>query len=308
MEKWIEARVAYDSEDKSFASDMISNIFYDIGLQGVVMEDPEVEVTEGWVDETLHMPVQYAVIGYFPKDERAVNKCNLLEEKLSQLKLEMGIISQVVYRQIDSEDWTETWKAFFEPLKISDQIIIKPTWREYHSAPGEIVIELDPGMAFGTGSHPTTRLCIHMIERYLNRGESFLDVGTGSGILLITAAKLGAKKGLGIDMDKEAVKLSRKNLVLNKIETSVFRIRTGTRILSIKDRYDMVVANILPGVILSLLDDMDHVLTPDGIFICSGFLEEHVDQIREKLMRLSYAVLEERVKETWVAIAGTKRR
>lgn len=304
MEAWIEVKVLYDSENKSIAADMISGIFFDMGLQGVTLEDPEYEAVDGWTDSSLSLPAQYAVIGYLPRDERLADRCIFLEEKLEQVRFNMDINYRMEYREITSQDWAETWKTNFVPQQVTPGITIKPSWHEYQATSDEIIVEIDPGMAFGTGSHPTTQLCISMIETYLKKGNTFLDIGTGSGILLIIAAKLGAGKGLGIDIDRTALDCAEKNLALNKIDASAFEIRYETFIQSIRNRWDIIVANILPDVILSLLNDIHQVLAPQGIFICSGFLDQHMDKIIERMISMHFVVLEERIRESWVAIAA----
>jgi len=308
MDTWIEAQVVYDGENKSLAAEMISNIFYDIGLQGILVEDPEYEAVEGWADETIQMPKRFAVTGYIPEDDTAEDKCNLLEKRMMQLAEKENIRSEIFYRKIKQEDWGETWKAFFEPQQITSRITVKPSWRQYRSRPDEIVIEIDPGMAFGTGTHATTQLCISMIEKYLKKGDTFLDVGTGSGILLIAAAKLGARKALGIDIDHEAINRSKANLKLNNIVSPLFEIQPGSLVESVKDRYDMVAANILPGAVLTLLDDVHQALSSPGIFICSGFLESHVEQVTKKLAASGYEILDKKIQKSWVAIASGFKR
>ncbi len=287
---------------------MISNIFYDLGLQGVVLEDPEYEAGDGWVDETIVMPEAWAVVGYVPQDQYTGDMRRIIREKLDRLEKEAHIVSRMETREIDQEDWAETWKEYFWPTKITPGIVVKPTWRDYSQQPGEIVVDLDPGMAFGTGSHPTSGLCIEMIEAHLNVGDSFLDIGTGSGILLIVAAKIGAERGLGIDLDETAVDVSRSNMIVNTIDTEKFTVRTGNLVAATRRRFDVAVANILPGVILNLLDDIENVLTATGIFICSGILEEHSDSVTEKMTSKGFAILDVRKKDGWIAIAGRRNQ
>lgn len=285
---------------------MISDIFYDLGLQGVVLEDPEYEAGDGWVDESVVMPEAWAVVGYVPEDQYTDGMHRIIRERLDRLEREDRIVSRMVADEIDQQDWAETWKEYFWPTKVTPRITVKPTWRDYTQQPGEIVIEIDPGMAFGTGTHPTSGLCIEMIETYLDAGDCLLDIGTGSGILLIAAAKLGAGKGLGIDLDEDSLEISRKNLILNRIDSKKFTVQRGNLVAAIHQNFDVVVANILPGVILKLLDDVEKVLAATGIFICSGILEEHEDSITEKMTSKGFKILDVRKKDTWVAIAGRR--
>jgi ribosomal protein L11 methyltransferase len=307
--KWIEARVVYDAKHEVSAADLISDVFYDLGLEGVLLEDPEFERADDWdettwVDETLKMPLQLAVVGYFPKDDLVDERCRILGDRIEKLKEDASISPRLVLREMDDQDWAETWKEYFWSQRITDNITVKPTWRDYKRKTGELVINIDPGMAFGTGTHPTSHLCIQMIETYLNPGDALLDIGTGSGILLIGAAMLGAGKGVGIDIDGDAVEITRKNLALNHIDGASFVARIGNFTAGIEDEFDLVTANLLPNAVLILLDSIRDVLAPGGIFVCSGILEEHQDLILEKMQTQGLKVLDLKVKETWVAIAG----
>jgi ribosomal protein L11 methyltransferase len=242
--QWIEAKVVFDAEDYHLAVELISNLFFEFELQGVVEEDPAIGPTEDWAENSIGRAQQHAIIGYFPQDRRAKKRCRVLEEKLALLKEKSVLFYRISYKELDEEDWAESWKAFFEPQKIGKRIVVKPTWCEYKADPDDIVLELDPGMAFGTGTHPTTALCIRLVEDYLNLGDSFLDIGTGSGILMIAAARLGAGFVFGLDKDEMAVKIAEKNLRLNGIAPQKFSVKAGNLVAGIEERYDLVVANI----------------------------------------------------------------
>jgi ribosomal protein L11 methyltransferase len=303
--KWIETKVCFESPTRSLATEIISNIFYDSGVKGVVIEGPDEAPAEGWAPGLAEAPCrQDAVIGYVPKNAGAAQICQELESRLSRIAADHRIKTQVFYKDIDEEDWAESWKAFFWPQKISEQIVIKPTWRTYSPNPEEIVILLDPGMAFGTGTHPTTSLCVRLIETYLEKEDAILDIGTGSGILLIAAGKLGAKAGLGIDNDSVAVTVARENLARNQLDTNRFKVLAGELADGIHRQYDMVVANILSEVILVLLDQIPQVLSPNGIFICSGIIEENRDIVVDKMQRIGFEILTVQSEDGWVAIAG----
>jgi ribosomal protein L11 methyltransferase len=302
--KWIEAKVAFHHTDTDLVADIIANIFYELDLQGVVIEDPDIEPDNDWAEDAVGPPGRHAVIGYFSKDLRTEKKCKLLVKKLEQLENTLGLTYRISYKELDEEDWAEAWKAFFWPQRISKKIVVKPTWREYSKEPGDVVIELDPGMAFGTGTHPTTALCIEMIESYLKRGDAFLDIGTGSGILMIAAAKLGAGMICGVDKDELAVDIATKNLMLNRINPQRFSVRTGNLVEGTESRYDFIAANILTYVILDLLDDIKKVLKAGGLFVCSGILEENQDIVIAKMKDNGFNIFEIASKEQWVAISG----
>jgi ribosomal protein L11 methyltransferase len=307
--QWIEVKVVFnqpgkDSADKELAGDLIADIFYDFGLQGVVVEDPAIDPEEDWAEDAVGRSVNNAVTAYLPEDSQTEKRCQILEETLSQLQTRLGLISRISYKKRDDEDWAHAWKAYFWPQKISRRLVAKPTWRAYQAASNEIVIELDPGMAFGTGTHPTTALCAAMIDKYLQKRDCFLDVGTGSGILMIAAARLGADRVCGIDKDETAVKVAAANLKLNSIKPHRFEVKTANLIEEISETYDIIAANILTHVILDLIVDIRRVLNPGGVFICSGIIEKNQNQVTRALQNIGFDILETAVKEEWVAITA----
>lgn len=189
-----------------------------------------------------------------------------------------------------------------------ERMALKPSRLKYFKEKNEISFEIDPGIAFGTGTHPTTTLCMDMIERYLNRGDRVLDVGTGSGILMIAAVKMGAGMVHGIDKSSAAVEITRKNLILNQIEEKRYKVRTGTLLNGIEEQFDLIVANILMEVIVLLLDDVQKNLKKTGTFICSGMLEGNTHRVLNKMEAQGFEILETRTKERWVSIAGRLKK
>ena len=302
--KWIEVKVVFDADGNPLAGEPIANLFFEFDLQGVIEEDPAMEPTEGWAEDSMGRAQQHAVIGYFPKDRRAKERCRVLEEKLALLKAHSALLYRVSYKELDEEDWAEAWKAFFVPQKIGKKIVVKPTWCGYEADPDDIVLELDPGMAFGTGTHPTTALCIRLIEEYLHRGDSFLDIGTGSGILMIAADRLGAGFVCGLDKDAVAVEVAASNLQRNGLSPRDYSLSTGNLLEGIRDQYDFISANIFTHVILELLDDLPPALVPGGIFVCSGMFEKNKNLVVAKMKNMGFEILDIRSKEEWSAIAG----
>lgn len=302
--KWMAAVVIFHSEPVEQAVDLISSLFYDLGLSGVVVDDPGLEPSEGWGQDALKKPEHHAVTGYIPKDDSLAIKCRKLETWLSELKEKHGIISEICYHEVDEEDWAESWKTYFRPERITDKIVVKPSWREYKPHKDEIIIEIDPGMAFGTGTHPTTSLCIQMIQEFLTPGDDFLDVGTGSGILMIAAAKLGAARLYGIDTDSVACDIARKNLLLNGIEQGRFKVQCANLVDEVSDKFQMISANILTDVIMDLLDDVHNIIAPSGILICSGIIEANGVKIIPKMESAGLIILDVKLKDGWMAIAA----
>jgi ribosomal protein L11 methyltransferase len=305
--KWIEAKIVFDHPDRDLAADLIADVFYEFGLQGVVVDDPKIEPVEDWAEDAIGRSAHHAITGYIHQDGQADSRCKILEAKLGQLKISHNLNYRLTYKQIDEQDWAHAWKAYFWPQKVSPHMVVKPTWREYSAAGEEIVIELDPGMAFGTGTHPTTALCINMIERYLSKGDSFLDVGTGSGILMIAAAKLGAARLCGIDKDEVAVEIAAQNLELNHVNPQDFLLATGNLVAEIKETFTFITANIFSHVILELLPDISRVIAVDGIFVCSGIIEENEQSVSIAMEKTGFEILETANEEEWVAIAGRMR-
>jgi ribosomal protein L11 methyltransferase len=300
--KWIEAKVIFDFKDKPLAVDLISNLFYDLDLKGVVIETPEIESFQDWGSDPV-IPEEDAVIGYLPCDDQLEKRQKFVEQHLSQLEKTTGIKYKIIYSDINEEDWTQTWKTYFQPEKITENIVVKPTWREYIREHNEIVLEIDPGMAFGTGTHPTTSMCIRMIEKYLKRNSTFLDIGTGSGILMIAAAKLGAIKVWGTDNDHVAVDIACKNLIQNKISESGFNILDADLVDQITERFDLVAANLTTRTVLTLLENVKRVLAQDGIFVCSGILETDKDEVLKKMQDLDFERVDILTKDEWISIA-----
>lgn len=305
--QWIETKVIFSSDNKIQGAELVSQIFHDLGLKGVVIEDPDDEPSEGWGDGAVPRPEHDAVTGFWADNEFSEEKRLMLENSLRQLQKHIRISTRIVCRTVDDEDWAKSWKEYFWPEKISDRITVKPTWREYPARPGEIVLEIDPGMAFGTGTHPTTSLCIRMIETWLQPGQSFLDIGTGSGILMIAAAKLGAGSLMGVDIDEVAVDVAQDNLHLNCIDPDIFQVVRGNLVDVVTEKFDMVTANILSGVIVLLLDDIKKVIRQKGIFICSGIINKNRDDVLKKLDEVGFDIRRVETRESWVAITAVLR-
>jgi ribosomal protein L11 methyltransferase len=220
------------------------------------------------------------------------------------MAIDQGFQFSLTYTRVDEADWAEAWKEFFYPEKISPGLVVKPTWRQYDARAGETIIEIDPGMAFGTGTHPTTVLCLRLIEDHLRSEMTFLDVGTGSGILMIAAAKLGARQVTGVDNDPMAVVVARKNLQVNGISSESQTVVKGSLVSGIHGRYDLVAANILAEVIVRLAPDLPAVMAPGGRVICSGIIRSKQDQVAASLEAAGLEIVESRVQEEWVAIVA----
>ncbi len=304
--KWIAVKVFFEFKDITLAADLVADIFYTTGLKGVVIDDPAADPGEDWGDAAVPLPQKDAVTGYVPRDDRFKAYLADLKIALGALERKTGIRCNVVCSEIDEEDWANSWKAFFYPERVGRHMVVKPTWRDYAPQPGDRVLEIDPGMAFGTGTHPTTALCIGLLEKYLRPGDSFLDVGTGSGILMAAAAKLGAGQGLGIDNDPLAVQIARDNLLLNRADPDRFKVQTGDLVAAVTGPYTLVAANILSEVIVLLLDGLPQKLSRGGLMIASGIIEKNQASVTEKMVSNDLKILEVQQKEGWVAVVAQK--
>lgn len=305
--KWVAAKVVFDGPDKGLAAELIATRYFDLGLKGVVMDDPDLEPVEGWGADAVKLPAEHAVTGYFEDDARTAERCQTLEAALERLAKELGIDVSLNYGRVDEADWAEAWKEFFYPEKISPGLVVKPSWREYDAQPGETIIEIDPGMAFGTGTHPTTVMCLQLIEKHLHPGSDFLDIGTGSGILMIAAAKFGARTVVGVDNDPTAVGVARKNLTVNRIEASRTKVLSGSLVTEIDTAFKLVSANILAEVIVDLAPDLPAVMVPGGKVICSGIIQSKQAEVAASLEAAGLEILETLVQEEWVAIVAERR-
>ncbi|MGM0502656.1 MAG: 50S ribosomal protein L11 methyltransferase, partial [Bacillota bacterium] len=212
--------------------------------------------------------------------------------------------------EVEEEDWANNWKENFKPFHITEDIVIKPTWEEYQAAADEIVIEIDPGQAFGTGQHATTSSCLEAIEANLTAETSLLDLGTGTGILAIAAAKLGAKEILGLDIDPVAVKAARENAELNDVEDKLEFVQ-GDLVDQVEEKYDLVVANILPHIIIKLIPNLNNVMHSASKFILSGIIVDKLDDVKTALKE-NNLVIEKIIHKSeehddWVTVVGDRR-
>lgn len=306
---WIEVRVITKSE----ALEPISGIFYSLDCKGVAIEDPEDilgreqgPLTWDFADiNVLEHKGKVAVVkAYFAEEDNIEDVLQYVNERLTELK-EMGLDlgeAKVEHEKMHEEDWANTWKQYYKPSKVGEKIVVKPIWEEYEAKDEELVVELDPGMAFGTGTHETTRMCIQSLERYVKEESTVFDVGCGSGILAIAAAKLGAKLAVGVDLDPVAVESSIENVGYNDLNN--IEILHGNLVEVIDGKADIVVANILAEIICILTDDVKRVLKDGGVFITSGIIHDRVDMVCEKLEATGFEVIEKNRDGEWNCIVA----
>lgn len=303
---YLEMKVIFEAPDPELAADLIGAVFDDLGLGGVVVETPARDPEADWGDDALPAPLHHAVIGYLPVNDELPGRRRRLDDALGRLARRVPLALEIREGRIADEDWAESWKAFFFPEKVGRRLVVKPTWREYEPEPGQIVVEIDPGMAFGSGTHPTTRLCLALIEDYLRPGDALLDVGTGSGILLLAAARLGAGFMAGVDIDAVAVTVAAANLARNGVSPDCFRLRQGGIDQAPGRFYQVIVANILSEVIVPMIPAAAGLLAPGGMLIASGIVAGNATAVAEALAGAGLVLIEQRCQDDWVALAARR--
>jgi ribosomal protein L11 methyltransferase len=233
------------------------------------------------------------------------------ELKKDNMNIELGNL-RVETRVINDEDWANNWKEYFKPFVISDKIIIKPSWEDYSEpSEGKIILEIDPGMSFGTGQHHTTRLCIEQIIKHMNKGMEVLDLGCGSGILSIAALLLGANKCVGVDIDENSVRIAGENAALNNINKDRFTVYLGdvTEDKALQDKigcnkYDMITVNIIAQVIMSMSYTFPKFLKKGGLVIASGIIKKYLKEVTDNFVSLGFEIIEINESEEWVSITA----
>lgn len=296
--KWVELSIGAPSE----YVEPLSRLFHRYGKGGVATEEPG-----GYSpDEGEHPPVPDLVIvkTYYPLDDMAERRFEHIDVGI-RLMSQLTSMSPLTQRVIEEREWEESWKDYFHPLRVTKNLVIVPSWRSFNASKDDIVIRLDPGMAFGTGHHPTTRMCLEQIELMVKPGISLLDVGCGSGILSIAAAKLGASRVLGMEIDTTAASVAESNSVDNEVSDTV-RVVHGT--LPHPDifprSYDIVLANISAIVIVQLTESLVTAVRPGGLLMVSGFLQKNEDEVSEALAEAGGSVEGRWVDGDWVTLTA----
>ncbi|SLM32328.1 Ribosomal protein L11 methyltransferase [Desulfamplus magnetovallimortis] len=316
--KWIHVKAIFESNDIPLAEELVSDIFFGLGLQGVVCQIPMDAPPEGFASDAVEVSDETYVSGYLPDSDTSMEiiekireKAEELQSKSEGLQSQSGLYINIVIKTeiVDQEDWAEAWKSFFYVTRITEHIVVKPEWRTFAPHQKDIVIEIDPGMAFGTGTHPTTAMCVALIEKYLMPADTFLDVGTGSGILMIAGAKLGARRLCGIDNDEVAVEVACQNLEKNAIDPDRYHVEKNTLDIYLAEnqpppKFDIVTANIISEVIIEILGDIKKSLSDGGTVILSGIIREKEGIVLAALEEYGFSIAEIRYEGEWVAIAA----
>ena len=311
MENWIEITIHTTNE----ASEIVESILLDYGSTGVAIEDPTT------LEENLHddfgtivelSPTDFPDVGVVVKGY--INELNFDDETFTRFKGELEQLGQninigeffkIETTTIKDSDWENSWKDYFDILNIGEKFVIVPTWREYENEENKYVINIDPGMAFGTGGHETTSLCIKNLEKYVKPHDNIIDVGCGSGILSIAASYLTDGEIKAVDLDKLAVDVSHENFALNNLENRI-TVEEASLLTKETKKYNVIVANILAHIIELMLDDAYKLLEDGGYYITSGIIKDKKDELLEKMLERGFKLVEETSDNEWYSFVVTK--
>ncbi|MDN5352183.1 MAG: ribosomal protein methyltransferase [Clostridiales bacterium] len=308
---WYEINIKTTGE----SVEAVSQLFVRYGAGGVKILDPNDPDLQGgssgtwdfFEPENLEIDFDGVLVTAYLDCDDVEKTCCALEKDVRHLAdfgLDPGL-GEVSYIEVDPEKWANEWKKYFKPFRIGTHMVVKPSWESYEALPEDVLIEIDPGNAFGSGTHETTSLCIEMLEKHLKSGETVIDVGCGSGILSIAAGKLGAESIVGVDIDPVAVKTAIQNVELNGLAEKI-DIRAGNLLDVISEKADIVVANIIAEVIVDLAGDVEQCMKPGARFIASGIITSKIPMVVDRLKALDFSGIDVIEKGEWAVIVAQK--
>lgn len=319
--EWIEVFVA----TSQMGLEPVEGVLYQCGLNGLMIHD-EADFAEflenpnrewDYVADELVEEKQEQTTGItfflrdnlYGREQLSQIKSALQSVKETEKEMDLGSL-EVTMKNVAEEDWANNWKKYFKPFPVGDKIMIKPSWEELPAQTDKIILKIDPGHIFGTGTHETTQLCMELIEKYVKKDDMVLDIGCGSGILSIASLLLDAKEADAVDIDPNAIQIAYENSDRNDIDRNRYHVKAGN-ILEDKElqasysgkKYDLVAANIVADVIIALTKQVPDYIKDGGIFLCSGIITERKEDVLEALKAANFAVLDIKEKTSWVAIA-----
>jgi ribosomal protein L11 methyltransferase len=301
---WIEVALNTDGE----SAEAIADLLHQYGYQGVAIEQLGID-GDAWEDDLVYLPARVIVRAYIPDDDQAAGLKARLEKGLGYLHQIRETVPQTpTYKMVEDEDWSEAWKVHYRPLRIGEHFYIRPEWIEEAPKPTDVEIILDPGSAFGTGTHPSTQLCLVGVEAQQPMPPRVLDLGCGSGILAIGAAKLGATDIWAIDTDELAVKATQHNATLNSV-LDVMTVQQGSlqNVLDKPDYFDLILVNILAKIIIPMCaQGLGSIVKPGGIAVFSGIIDEQGDAVEAALRTTGLIPFQRRQMADWIAIEARR--
>ncbi len=277
---WTEIKITVNADDVDRAGDIAQMVV----PYGIYIEDYRTLEQEAWeiagidlIDEDLLAKdrTKGIVHIYISPEENPAEAVSFLTERYSA----EGIDAEIDKTACKNEDWENNWKKYFKPMPIGERLLIRPVWEQEYDAGNRAVLHLEPGLAFGSGTHDTTRLCLETLEKYANPGKTVLDIGCGSGILSVASLLLGADKAVGVDIDALAVKTARENGRTNGFDEPKFTVLQGSTTDKVTGRYDIIVANIVADIIINLCRDVKNFMNPGAVFITSGIIVPREDDV-----------------------------
>lgn len=303
MELWTEIKISVSADDIDKASD-IANVVVPYGIYIEDYRTLEEEVEEiahiDLIDEDLLKKDRSRAFVhiYLEPDVQPSEAVAFLSERYNA----EGIEHSIELLDCAEEDWRNNWKKYFNPIPVGEKLLIRPSWREDYDAGERKVLSIDPGLAFGTGGHETTRLCLEMCEKYLKEGDSVLDVGCGSGILGIATLLLGAKNAVGVDIDATAVRTAKENAEINGVGDK-FTAICGSFTEKVEGKYDIVLANIVADAIMFLSEGVKDFMKDNAVYVMSGIIDTRADEVKQSVSRY-FDIIEEHLENGWVCFAA----
>ena len=319
--EWTEVNIYTTTE----GIELLCSKLGDIGIKGFSIKDAEdfkefLENKNGqwdYIDDDLMglSECETCITVYIPTNGQGAEMLIAIKSMLAEMK---AADTEGVYGRLEAEmsnireeDWANNWKQYFKPFKVGEKLVIKPSWEEYDNSDGRIILEIDPASSFGTGKHHTTRLCLEVLEKYLNKGDKLLDMGCGSGILSIGAMLLGADSAVAVDIEENAAATAKENALKNNIPADKYRTYFGNILTDekladeIDDKYDIIAANIVADVLIAMKDSFRRYLRSGGILIVSGIIEERMNEVIDELISAGFSDPEPEVREGWAAVKFT---
>ena len=305
---WIEVKV----HTTTAASEAVGEAMIRCGAEGTMVEDradvPDPSKPNGYweiIDPHMidQMPEDVVVHAWFQPDSVFPERMQTLRDSLQRVRASFADAGSLLLEtdQVKEEDWSEVWKQFYKPFRAGKRLVVCPTWEHYDAKEDDLVIRMDPGMAFGSGTHETTGMCLDLLDQIVTSGSRVMDVGTGSGILAIGAGLLGAKEVLAIDIDPQAVKVARENVELNHLSDCI-TVREGNLLDGSEDAVcDICIANIIADIILLFAEPLRSHILPGGYFLCSGIIRERGDEVQAGLLSAGYEIVRREERGEWTA-------